>query len=80
MLKTKVEPTMCMKTKRERQNVMPKMRHSARKCCDYTVINNSRADLLSEDTQVLGDKSGHREIQEGNLNRRVFGTPRAHTE
>jgi hypothetical protein len=26
MLKMKVDPTMCMKTKLERQNVMPKMR------------------------------------------------------
>jgi hypothetical protein len=52
MLKMKVDPTICMKTKRERQNVMPKMRLFTRKCTHYTVIDNSRADLLADYAQI----------------------------
>jgi hypothetical protein len=58
-VKTRVDPTMCMKTKRARQNVTPKMHPFTRKCTRSTVIDNNRADVLSEHAQ-LRDKSRQR--------------------
>ena len=52
MLKMKVDPTICMKTKRERQNVMPEMRLFTRKRADYTVIDNVQTDLLADYAQI----------------------------
>jgi hypothetical protein len=48
MLKMKIDPTMCMKTKLARQNVMPKMQRFTRNCTHYTVIDDNRTDVLPE--------------------------------
>jgi len=52
MLKMKEPPGMCMKTKRARQNVMPKTRLFTRKCSYYARIDNNSAGFLGENAQV----------------------------
>ena len=48
MLKMKIDPAMCMKTKRARQNVMPKTRHFTRKCTYYAKIGNNSPSIVAE--------------------------------
>ncbi len=52
MLKMKIDPTMYMKTKRARQNVMPKMQLFARKCAHYAMIDNNPPGFVAENAQV----------------------------
>jgi hypothetical protein len=48
MLKMKIDPAMCMKTKARRQNVTPKTRYFARNCTNRGIIDKNRAGLLAE--------------------------------
>jgi hypothetical protein len=52
MLKMKIDPAMCMKRKRERQNVMPKMRLFTRKFTNGATIDNHPSGFRAENTPV----------------------------
>ena len=48
MLKMQIDPAMCMKTKRARQNVMSKTRLFTRKCTYYARIDNNSPGFVTE--------------------------------
>jgi hypothetical protein len=52
MLKMKIEPAMCMKTKRARQNVMPKTRLFTRKCTNCARFDNDPSGFLAQNAQI----------------------------
>jgi len=52
MSKMKIDPTMCMKTKRARQNVMPKMTLFARKFTNGGTIDNPSSGFRAEHAPV----------------------------
>jgi hypothetical protein len=52
MLKMKIDPTMYMKTKQARQNVMPKTRLFARKFTHHARIDNNSPGFVVESAQV----------------------------
>jgi late competence protein required for DNA uptake (superfamily II DNA/RNA helicase) len=59
MLKMKIDPTMCMKTKVSRQNVMPNTPLFARKCANLA-RNRGKADVfLQENGRENSNRSGH---------------------
>jgi hypothetical protein len=52
MLKMKVDPAMCMKTQKMTTKCLAKKHVFARKCTHFTIIDNNRSELLTEDAHV----------------------------
>ena len=63
MLKMKIEPAMCMKTKETMTKCPVKNTAFTRECTNCTLIDDNLAGLLAENAHKLHEKSGRRRSQ-----------------